>query len=102
MAEVDPDDDDIDRWVVQHFRFDSQRRQRRNVLIAAYDNSREMERHIFEASIDLGVRQRQGATDEREHIFGGHWPAGNKAAADAKRLEWNLTRRGLWRPEDDR
>jgi hypothetical protein len=95
VAEVDSADDGIDRWVVQHFRFDPERRERRNVVVAAYDNSEEMQRHMSEASLELSVLQTQGVADDREHIFGGHWPAGSKARADAKRIKWNLARRGL-------
>lgn len=38
MAEVDPKDDSISRWALHHYRFDPERRQCRNVVIAAYDN----------------------------------------------------------------
>src|SRR5271166_5524637 len=35
---VDPDDDSICRWVVSHFRYDPARNERRNVVVAAFDN----------------------------------------------------------------
>lgn len=41
--EVDPGDDSICRWVLHRYRFDPERRQRRNVVVAAYDNEAEFE-----------------------------------------------------------
>lgn len=45
---VDPDDDSVWRWVLQHYRLDPQRKQRRNVIVAAYDNAAE-----FDAALGL-------------------------------------------------
>ena len=38
MSEVDSEDDTIWRWVIHHYRFDPTRSERRNVVVAAYDN----------------------------------------------------------------
>lgn len=41
MAAVDPDDDSIKRFIVLHYRYDADRRERRNVVVQAFDNERE-------------------------------------------------------------
>jgi len=62
VAEVNPDDDSIDRWVLWHYRYDLDRRQRRNVVIAAFDNAEELTRKAdedpwrFEISSDEASR----------------------------------------------
>jgi hypothetical protein len=38
---VDPDDDSLGRDVVWHFRYDAVRDERRNVVVAAFDNEQE-------------------------------------------------------------
>ena len=38
VAEVDPDEDTIARWVVAHYRYDADRRERRHVVVAAFDS----------------------------------------------------------------
>ena len=38
MAQVDPDDDDIDRWVVRRYAHDPLRHERRHQVVAAFDN----------------------------------------------------------------
>jgi hypothetical protein len=71
MAEVDPEDDAIDRYVVRHYRFDPERRERRHVLDAAYDNDREMRRHLERIASELARRRAAGErVDRREHATG--------------------------------
>jgi hypothetical protein len=41
MATVDPYDDDIKRYVVQRYAYDSEHHQRRYQVVAAFDNERE-------------------------------------------------------------
>jgi hypothetical protein len=50
VARVDPDDDSIHRWVVWHYRYDSYRSERRNVVVAAFDNPGEFFADIAERS----------------------------------------------------
>jgi len=38
VAQVDPDDDDIDRWVVRRYAYDPLRHERRHQVVAAFDN----------------------------------------------------------------
>lgn len=63
MAQVDPDDDSIRRFVVQHYRFDPRRRQYRRVPVAAFDNLEEYEAGV--ASLAADIERRRLA---REHV----------------------------------
>ena len=79
MAEVDPDDDRIARWVVWHYRFDPSRSERRNVTVAAYDNVEEFERSLDEHMRWLVARQASGEAEAAESISGAHKPARHQA-----------------------
>jgi hypothetical protein len=52
MAKVDADDDTIRRFVVQHYRYDPDRHERRPVVIAAFDNEAECEASMHEAQAE--------------------------------------------------
>lgn len=77
MAKVDPDDDSIRRWVVRHFRYDPDRRERRNVVVAAFDNDREFHEEIEKRSAWLRARKERGEDiDPAEGISGQMYEAG--------------------------
>jgi hypothetical protein len=63
VAEVDPDDDTIARWVVAHYRYDAERRERRHVVVAAFDNP-----HEFHADIDARADQLRARTESGEDV----------------------------------
>jgi hypothetical protein len=71
VATVDPDDDSICRWVVWHYRYDPDRSERRNVVVAAFDN-----RHEFDADIEKraarlrACKERGEDVDPAEHVSG--------------------------------
>lgn len=71
MAQVDPGDDTIQRYVVRHYRFDPERNERRHVVVAAYDNEHEFGEHVQRLTTDL-VRQRAAGEvlDAQEHVSG--------------------------------
>jgi len=71
MGTVDVRDDGIRRFVVRHYRYDPARRERRHVVVAAFDNRREF-RACF-ASVDAEIRSRRaagGSVDAMEHASG--------------------------------
>ena len=71
MAQVDPDDDGIERFVVHRYAYDPERRQRRHIVVVAFDNPLEFETAINAIAADL--RRRRGAgedVDPGEHIGG--------------------------------
>ena len=73
---VDAYDDSLWRWVLQHYRFDPQRRQRRNVIVAAYDNAAEFDAALAECRDRVRVEIDAGTRDPREHVGGVVWPPG--------------------------
>jgi hypothetical protein len=71
MASVDPDDDTISRFVVSHYRFDPERRERRHVVVAAFDNEREFISRIEAEATAIDNRRMQGENvDPTEHASG--------------------------------
>ena len=56
MAEVDPEDDSIRRFIVRHYQYDPRRHERRHVVIAAFDNEREMWARMEEIGAGTGQR----------------------------------------------
>jgi hypothetical protein len=70
VATVDPDDDSIVRWVVWHYRHDPDRGQRRNVVVAAFDNPDEFHADIQIRADELRDRKQRGEVDSAERIGG--------------------------------
>jgi hypothetical protein len=71
VATVDPDEDSIRRWVVWHYRYDPDRRERRNVVVAAFDNAREFQADIEKRAAQLRLRKERGEdVDPTERISG--------------------------------
>lgn len=71
MARVDADDDSIYRWVVWHYRYDAERSERRNVVVAAFDNPGEFHADIEKRAAQLRARRELGEDiDPSEHISG--------------------------------
>lgn len=81
MPKVDPQDDSITRWVVQHYRYDPQRRERRHVLVDAFDDEREFEACLSKRSADVEDRRDAGSGDRRQHVSGTVWEPGHLARA---------------------
>lgn len=90
MGEIASTDDSVDRFVVLHYRFDAVRRERRNVVLAAYDTSEEMERHILRDSATLRELVTRGEAEPREHVFGIVKRAGYDAEVRSRReADWS-------------
>lgn len=70
VPEVDPDDDGIYRWVVRHYRYDPERRERRHVAVAAFDNPDEFHADMQERAGQLRDRKRGDDVDHAEYISG--------------------------------
>jgi len=85
MPRVDPNDDSIRRWVLRHYRYDPHRRQRRHVIVAAFDNKREFEAAMAQEQRSLTQRQEHGG-DPREHLTGTVLEPGDQARARTGRL----------------
>jgi len=79
-VKVDPDDDTIQRYVAWHYRYDPDRRCRRNVVVAAFDDAAEFESFIRESSEALHRRKAHGDAETVEHVGGVVLPAGYREA----------------------
>jgi hypothetical protein len=87
MSMVDPDDDSICRWVVFHFRYDPARKERRNVVVAAFDNPEEFDADITKRAAQLRASQERGDADVAENITGQiHQPGYRHTRQNARML----------------
>lgn len=68
MAQVDIDDDSITRYIVWHYRFDSETRHFKKIPVAAFSKAREAKRLFNQESDFLRKRKESGFADEREYI----------------------------------
>ncbi|HEX2807064.1 MAG TPA: hypothetical protein VHN80_12940 [Kineosporiaceae bacterium] len=97
MPAVDPDDDTIWRFVVLHYRYDPLRRERRNVLVATYDDEGESWRHLQEINAEIERRRTAGdAHAAREHASGGAHPPGHDALRRNGHLITGALRHGVY------
>ena len=94
MAEVDPDDETTDRWIVRCYRFDEDRRERRHCVVAAYEREQEMLSRMGVEAERLEERRAAGIADPSEHITGILQRAGHKQHEDERRLQARLSRPG--------
>jgi hypothetical protein len=96
VARVDPDDDDVRRFVVRHYRYDPERRERRHVVVAAFDNEREFRACMENARAEIGRRRDRGeAVDPREHVSGTVQEPGHSRRAANGRLVMRAIRHGV-------
>jgi hypothetical protein len=71
MAQVDPEDDNIRRFIVRHYRYDPERRERRHVVVAAFDNEAEFQVRLQSEAGEIQRRRDNGENvDQREHASG--------------------------------
>lgn len=88
MARVEPADDGIRRFIVHHYRYDPGRRERRHVVVAAFDNEPEFLVCIEDVQAEIAQRrERAEHVDPREHASGVvHEPGYLRRAANAHLL----------------
>jgi hypothetical protein len=70
VAEVDPSDDSRSRWLLQWFRFDPERNERRRVTIAAYRGKQEFDRACVSLQEHLDALKSGGLAEDVEYICG--------------------------------
>jgi hypothetical protein len=92
MAVVDPDDDTLQRYVVLHYRYDEVRHERRDVVVAAFDNEQEFLAEYTRRAARLKDLQARGEAEDREHISGVLKHAGSAAGSSRRRIEWKVHR----------
>lgn len=96
MPRVDPEDDSIERFIVRHYRYDSQRRERRHVTVAAFDNEQEYGACIESVQAEIKARRERGEpVDPGEHGSGiVHEPGYLRRTANGRLLR-RAIRRGV-------
>jgi hypothetical protein len=96
VARVDPDDDTIERFIVRHYRYDPQRRERRHVVVAAFDNEREFQACMDGVQAEIKHRREAGEPVERsEHASGGVHEVGYLRRAANGHLVTRAIRHGV-------
>lgn len=71
VARVDPENDNIRRFIAHHYRYDPARRERRHVVVAAFDNELEFLACVECVGAEIGQRRERGErVDPREHASG--------------------------------
>jgi hypothetical protein len=66
-----PQDDSIQRFIVRHYRYDPQRRERRHVVVAAFDNEQEYTACMESVGAEIKARRERGEpADPGEHVSG--------------------------------
>jgi len=86
-SEVDVKDDSLDRWYVNHKRFDPERNEVRNVFLKAFSNQRSQLKYFTEMSEPLEARKLAGEVPRYEHIMGGHYAPGYHAQVRENRRQ---------------
>jgi hypothetical protein len=87
MPQVDPDDDSLLRYVLHHYRFDPARNERRNVVVAAYDNEAEFMEGMEAASRELRARKEHGEAEPVERLSGVVLEPGHDRRVRRERIE---------------
>jgi len=100
MANVDPDDDSIERFVVRRYAYDPERHERRHQDVAAFDNQAEYRALINTLADDLLRRRAAGeADDPRETITGLRLEPGYKRRSRSGHLLSKAIRHGVSLPD---
>lgn len=96
VARVDPDDDDVLRLVVQHYRYDPERHERRHVTVAAFDDEEEFLACFHTVSTEIECRKSRGEpVDTREHASGAVLEPGYRRRAANGHLMMRALRHGV-------
>jgi hypothetical protein len=99
MAQVDPQDDSIQRFIVRHYRYDPERHERRHVVVAAFDNEPEFQACMQEVAAGIRRRRENGENvDQREHASGSIYEPGYLRRAANGHLAWRALKRGISTP----
>jgi hypothetical protein len=101
VARVDPDDDELVRYIVRRYAYDPSRHERCHQTIAAFDNAAEFEQYIRAASSEPKSRRDAGEmVDVREHFSGVVKSAGDDERQRQRRIAWRAISHGASPPAD--
>lgn len=95
MAQVDPEDDELRRFVVHRYAYDPARRERWHVVVVAFDDRQEFETLIDSLATDVKRRRDAGEdVDPREHISGVVLEPGHRRRQQGGRIIKHAIERG--------
>jgi hypothetical protein len=90
---VDSADDSIKRYVVYLHTYDAERRERRPVEVACFDDEAEATRYLHEAHTSVMSRRASGEADPRDHVTMALKEPGYDERNLQRRTEWKRMRR---------
>ncbi len=95
MATVDPDDDEIERYVIRRYAHDPQRHERRHQVVAAFDNEQEFRRLLETLTSELEHRRDAGEQIDPAEHYSGHRlePGYGRRQRDGRALRGAIRRR---------
>ncbi len=79
------DDDSVDRWIVQRYRFDAERGERRHVPVAVAHDDEELEAAMAAARRQLADDRSRGRAEDCERISAVFLEAGYRERIRAQR-----------------
>ncbi|HUW78971.1 MAG TPA: hypothetical protein VMV52_09530 [Candidatus Nanopelagicaceae bacterium] len=85
--EVDVKDDSLDRWYVNHYKYDSERKQVRHVFLKAFSNQKGQMKYFNMVNKQLQARKMVEEVPRHEHITGGHYEPGYHARVRENRRQ---------------
>jgi hypothetical protein len=80
MGFIDANDDTKGRWIVYHYRYDPERRERRHVIVACFDKKKDWLRFFDQTAKLLQEEKEAGTAESKEWISGSKRPAGHDRA----------------------
>jgi len=93
---VDPEDDDIRRFVVHHYRYDPERHERRHVLVGAFDTAAEARACFDRTSAEIErSRESDPGFDRREYVSSRILEPGDRRREASSRLLRRSIRHGV-------
>jgi hypothetical protein len=101
VAEVDPEDDAVSRFIVRHYAYDPARHERRHQTIVAFDDEMQFEAHIDNANARLRALQAgDGDVDPLEYYSGVFKPAGEDHHQRLRRIAQTAIEHGAQPPAE--
>jgi len=94
LGSIDPNDDTLHRFIVWHYHYVEEFRERKLEAICAYSTMAEAGRDYSARSADLLKRQVEGLTDGKEYFSCGYRRPGYKEHTEHQRLEIKKMRSG--------
>lgn len=85
--EVDVKDDSLDRWYVNHYKYDPERKQVRHVLLKTFSNQKGQMKYFNMVNEELQARKMVEEVPRHEHISGGHYEPGYHARVRENRRQ---------------